>query len=112
MLLLVDQSMQLLCKASCQISQALLVLPPSSIKCQVRCGPCNRRLFVLWYVDLKSVVTVQRKWRRLHLREKAPNDKAENHWLKQFKEMGSVVNRNHVNQEHWKRTWSRLDSPF
>jgi hypothetical protein len=47
--------------------------------------------FVLWYAELKSHVTVQRKWRRLHPREKAPDDKDLNFWLKQFKETGSVV---------------------
>jgi hypothetical protein len=40
---------------------------------------------------LKSVVTVQCKWRRLYPGEKAQDDKALNRWLKQFKETGSVV---------------------
>jgi hypothetical protein len=39
--------------------------------------------FVLWYAELKSVVTVQRKWQRLHPGEKAPDDK--------LKEAGSVA---------------------
>jgi hypothetical protein len=42
--------------------------------------------FVLWYAELKSVVAVQHKWRRLHPGEKAPDDRALNLWLKQFKE--------------------------
>jgi hypothetical protein len=42
-------------------------------------------------VELKSVVAVQRKWQRLHPGEKAPDDKALNLWLTQFKEMGSVA---------------------
>jgi hypothetical protein len=42
--------------------------------------------FVLWYAELKSVVTVQCKWQRLHQGEKVPN-----HWLKQLKETGSAV---------------------
>jgi hypothetical protein len=33
--------------------------------------------FVLWYTELKSVVTVQHKWWRLHPGEKAPDDKTE-----------------------------------
>jgi hypothetical protein len=40
---------------------------------------------------MKSVVTVQRKWQRLHPGEKAPDDKALNQWLKQLKETGSVA---------------------
>jgi hypothetical protein len=47
--------------------------------------------FVLWYAELKSVLTVQHTWRRLHPGEKAPDDKALNRWLKQYKEMGSVA---------------------
>jgi transposase len=47
--------------------------------------------FVLWYAELKSVVAVQRKWQRLHPGEKAPDDKALNRWLTQFKETGSVA---------------------
>jgi hypothetical protein len=47
--------------------------------------------FVLWYAELKSIVTVQRKWQRLHPGDKAPDDKALNRWLKQFKETGSVA---------------------
>jgi hypothetical protein len=31
--------------------------------------------FVLWYAELKSVVTVQRKWRRLHPGEEAADDR-------------------------------------
>jgi hypothetical protein len=46
--------------------------------------------FVLLYTELKSVVTVQRKW-RLHPGEKVPDDTALNRWLKQFKETGSVA---------------------
>jgi hypothetical protein len=46
--------------------------------------------FVLWYEELKSVVTVQRKWRRLHPAEKATDDTALNQ-LKQFKEVGNVA---------------------
>jgi hypothetical protein len=48
--------------------------------------------FVSWYAELKSVVTVQRKWWKLFAGEKAPGDKTLNRWLKQFKETGSVVN--------------------
>jgi hypothetical protein len=47
--------------------------------------------FVLWHAELKSAVKVQRKWLRLHPGEKAPDDKALNRWLKQFKETGSAV---------------------
>jgi hypothetical protein len=47
--------------------------------------------FVLWYAELKSVVTVRCKWPRLCLGEKAPNDMALNCWLKQFKEMESAA---------------------
>jgi hypothetical protein len=47
--------------------------------------------FILWYAELKSVVTLQHKWRRLHPGEIAPGDKALNRWLKQFKETGSVA---------------------
>ena len=46
--------------------------------------------FVLWYAEFKSIVVVQRKWRTLHPGEKAPDDKALNRWMKQFKETGSV----------------------
>jgi len=46
--------------------------------------------FVLWYAELKSVVTVQRKWRSLHPGEKPPMDKALNQWVNQFKETGTV----------------------
>jgi hypothetical protein len=42
--------------------------------------------FVLRYTEVKSVVKVQRKWPRFHPGEKVPDDKALNHWLKQFKE--------------------------
>lgn len=50
--------------------------------------------FVLWYAELKSVTTVQHKWQSLHSLsltpgEKAPDDKAPNHRLKQFTETGS-----------------------
>jgi hypothetical protein len=47
--------------------------------------------YVLWYAELKSVVAVQHKWQRLHPGEKAPDDKALNYWLKQFKETESVA---------------------
>jgi hypothetical protein len=50
----------------------------------------TERCYVLWYAELKLVVTVQHKWQRLHPGEKAP-DKALNCWLKQFKETGSVA---------------------
>ncbi|CAL1291613.1 unnamed protein product [Larinioides sclopetarius] len=42
------------------------------------------------YADLKSIVALQRKWRTLHPGEKAPDDKALNRWMNQFKETGSV----------------------
>ena len=45
---------------------------------------------MLWYAELKSVVTVQRKWRSLHPGEKPPMDKALNQWVNQFKETGTV----------------------
>jgi hypothetical protein len=45
--------------------------------------------FVLWCAELKSVVRVQCKWRRLRPGEKAPDDKVLNRWLKQFKIMES-----------------------
>ena len=45
--------------------------------------------FVLWYAELKSVVTVQRKCRSLHTGEKPPTDKALNRWMNQFKETGT-----------------------
>jgi hypothetical protein len=32
--------------------------------------------FVLWCAELKLVVAVQRKWRRLHAGEEAADDKA------------------------------------
>jgi hypothetical protein len=47
--------------------------------------------FLLCCAELKSVVAVQRKWQSLHPGEKAPDDKALNRWLKQFKETGSVA---------------------
>jgi hypothetical protein len=47
--------------------------------------------FVLWYAELKSVLKVQRKWRSSHPGEKAPDDKALNSWLKEFKETGIVA---------------------
>jgi hypothetical protein len=47
--------------------------------------------FVLWHAELKSVVTVQRKWQRLQSGEKAPDNKTLNRWLKQFKGTGSVA---------------------
>jgi hypothetical protein len=47
--------------------------------------------FVLWFAELKSIVTMKRKWRSLHPGEKAPDDKALNRWLKQFKETGSAA---------------------
>ena len=40
--------------------------------------------FVLWYVELKSGVAVQRKWRSLHPGEKPPTDKDLNRWMNQF----------------------------
>jgi transposase len=40
---------------------------------------------------LKSVIAVQRKWRRLHPGEKVPDGKALKRWLKQFKETGSLA---------------------
>jgi hypothetical protein len=56
-------------------------------------------------------LTVQCKWRRLRPGEKAPDDKALNRWLKQFKEMGSVSKqKSSGNQEHRKRMWSALNS--
>jgi hypothetical protein len=45
---------------------------------------------VLWYAEFKSVLRVQLKWRSLHPGEKAPDDKALNYWLKEFKGTGSV----------------------
>jgi hypothetical protein len=47
--------------------------------------------FVLWCAELRSVVTVQCKRRRLHPGEKAADDKALKHWLKEFKEMRIVA---------------------
>jgi len=49
--------------------------------------------FVLWYAELKSVVTVQRKCRSLHTGEKPPTDKALNRWMNQFKETGTFEKR-------------------
>ena len=46
--------------------------------------------FVLWYAEFKSIVVVQQKWCTLHPREKAPDDKELNQWMKQFKETGSL----------------------
>jgi hypothetical protein len=47
--------------------------------------------FLLWYTELKSVVTVQCKWQRLHPGEKASYDKALNLSSKQLKEMEGVA---------------------
>ena len=46
--------------------------------------------FVLWYVEWKSGVAVQRKCRSLHPGEKPPTDKDLNRWINQFKETGTV----------------------
>jgi len=54
------------------------------------CTVHQKAQFVLWYADLKSVVTVQRKWQSLHPVEKPPTDKALNQWMNQFKETGTV----------------------
>jgi hypothetical protein len=67
--------------------------------------------FVLWYAKLKSVATVQRKWRKLHPGEKAPGGKTLNRWLNAFKETEVSGNRNLQDQEHRKRMGSALDSP-
>jgi hypothetical protein len=48
MLLLVDQLIQLVRKASRQTSRSLLVLPPSASQCQVRYGLFNRRLSLFY----------------------------------------------------------------
>jgi hypothetical protein len=48
--------------------------------------------FVLWYVELKLVVAVQRKWRCLHPVEKPPTDKALKQWMNQLKETGTFEN--------------------
>jgi len=45
---------------------------------------------VLWYAELKSVIAVLRKWRRLHPGENTPTDKSLKRWLNQFKETGTV----------------------
>jgi hypothetical protein len=43
-LLSIKQSIKLVRKTGRQISRAPLILPPSASRCQVRSGPCNRRL--------------------------------------------------------------------
>ena len=58
--------------------------------CAAGCGRFTRRLNLLWYTELKSVVAVQCTWRSLHPGEKPPTDKALNRWINQFKETGTV----------------------
>jgi transposase-like protein len=56
----------------------------------VMASPQEKAQCVLWYAESKSVVTVQRKFRRVY-RKYAPTDKSIRKWFQQFQETGSVL---------------------
>jgi hypothetical protein len=56
----------------------------------VMASPQEKVQCVLWYAESKSVVTVQRNFRRAY-RKDAPTDKSIRKWYQQFQETGSVV---------------------
>jgi hypothetical protein len=56
----------------------------------VMASPREKAQCVLWYAESKSVVSVQRNFRRVH-RKDAPADKSVRKWYQQFQETGSVV---------------------
>ncbi|KAG8259719.1 hypothetical protein J6590_008755 [Homalodisca vitripennis] len=46
---------------------------------------------VIWYAELKSIVSVQRLFRRTYPGQTAPDNKAIVRWFNQFKETGTVA---------------------
>jgi hypothetical protein len=56
----------------------------------VMAPPQEKAQRVLWFAESKSVVTVQRNFRRVY-RKDAPTDKSIREWYQQFQETGSVV---------------------
>lgn len=46
---------------------------------------------VLWFAELKSIISVQRRFRETYPGQKAPDDKAIRRWFNQFRDTGSVL---------------------
>jgi hypothetical protein len=72
----------------------------------VMASPQKKAQCVLWYVESKSVVTVQRNFRQVY-RKDAPSDKSVRKWYQHFQETAMLWKDIHqVGQAHHKTTLS------
>jgi transposase len=61
-------------------------------ECKMAISPQQKAMSVLWYWETKSVIQVQRRYRR-ECGERTPGRQSLKRWLKQFQETGSVLHK-------------------